>query len=484
MKKQDIARPRNVEDILYRIGTLKKNVKTNIETLTKINNELNNFMLSTLKQVTDLQNQIDGKVTTWYYDGVPTLENQPANTWSDEEKKAHIGDLYYDKNTGHTYIFENSDENYYWAEIVDNDLMQALALANAAQDTADSKRRIFVSQPIPPYDNGDLWINNDEIYICQISKIENQQFQDQDFINNLKYTDNTVANAIVDELGGTTTTVLKGQVVIISNSFAKFTDLADPNSSTVIAGENITTGSIKSQNYIENQSGTKIDLEDGTIDTKNFKVDEDGNVNLENGATVISEKGLMNTYTYDSKGFQIVGFMGDDIFAPTKANKESATINFIIPENFNITKAFVYLFHTPVYWGTDDSMVWGYCRNLKLYKANNMYSRKISGEYFGGYYENDDTLYNEIPGAFGTNGYTAKAATNSSHVTEKTVSEDISQALKDSEGNTITGLHQVKIESAFNFTEELTQKNIVAKTGSVFAILRIDGFMKYEKEEV
>lgn len=473
---EDLERKYNFAELLG----LASNVKMQSKSIVKVENELNNFMTSTLKQVTNLQTQIDGKVTTWYYEGIPTLENQPANNWSDKEKETHIGDLYYDKSTGYTYIFEYSKEQYMWKEIVDKDLKKALALANAAQDTADSKRRIFLEQPSPPYDNGDLWIKNEEIYICQISKSEGQEFEEQDFINNLKYTDNTIANAIIDELGGTTTTVLQGQVVTISKSFAKFTDLSNPNSSTTIAGENITTGSIKSQNYIKNQSGTKINLEDGTIDTKNFKVDEGGNVNLENGATVISEKGLMNTYTYDTKGFQSVGFMGDDIIFPTKVYKENAIIDFIIPEGLNITKAFVYLFHTPMYWATDSSSVWGWCRNLKLYKANNMYSRQIAGEYFGGYSENDSTMYDEIIGAFGTNGYTAQTATNSSHITEKIISEDISEILKDTSGNTISGLHQLKIESDYNFAEELTQDNIVSKTGSVFAVLRIDGFMTYE----
>ena len=51
----------------------------------------------------------------------------------------------------------------------------------------DGKRRIFVIQPTPPYDNGDLWIKDNEIYICQISKKEGQPYQEQDFINNLKY---------------------------------------------------------------------------------------------------------------------------------------------------------------------------------------------------------------------------------------------------------------------------------------------------------
>lgn len=210
---------------------------------------------------------------------------------------------------------------------------------------------------------------------------------------------------------------------------------------------------------------------------------ENGDVGLYNGATVISEKGLKNTYTYDTKGFQIVGFIGNDIISPTGVNKEEAIIDFIIPEGFNITKAIIQLFHSPVYWGTDDSMVWGYCRNLKLYKATNLYSRKITGEYYGGYSENNNTVYSEVTGAFGENGYTASIATNNSHNTETTESIDISSSIRDEEGKTVSGLHQFKISSDFNFTESFTQNNIASKTGSVFAILRIDGFMSYEKEE-
>ena len=482
MSKQDRASPRTFEDILFRLEAVKKNVKSNLETLTKVNNELNNFVAETLSNLESLQEQVDGKVTTWYYEGVPTLENLPAKDWNDTQKEEHLKDLYYDKLTGYSYIFEK-DTEYKWTQLIDKDLSAALALANAAQDTADSKRHIFVSQPSPPYDNGDLWIKNNEIFICQISKAEDQPFQEQDFINSLKYTDNTVANAIIDELGGTTTTVLNGQVVTITNSFAKFTDLADPNSSTVIAGENITTGNIKSQNYIENVSGMKINLNNGAIDTKNFKVKPDGNIGLYNGATVISEKGLMNTYTYDTKGFQFVGFMGNDIMTPTAVNKEEAIIDFIVPEGLNITKAIIELFHSPIYWGTDSNMVWGYCRNLKLYKATNLYSRKITGEYYGGYSENDNTTYSEVAGAFGENGYTASAPSNSAHNTENTESIDISSSMINNEGKTVSGLHQFKISSDFNFTEALTPNNIASKTGAVFAILRIDGFMSYEEEE-
>lgn len=462
---EDLERKYNFAKLLG----LASNVKMQSKSIVKVENELINMLNSLIINLKDVLNS-QSEVSLWFYSGTPTISNKPYADWTTPSD--HDGDIYYDQATGYVYQYKHS--NAEWVLNTDTNLIQAMVMTNVEIDTTDdNERKVYFAQPSPPYSSGDWWIKTDgSLFVCQLGRAIGT-YQEDDFIVATKYTP-TVASVEGDVI-----TVKRGQVIKMSDVFASFTDLAT-GGSTIINGENITTGSIKSQNYIENQSGTKIDLEDGTIDTKNFKVDEDGNVNLENGATVISEKGLMNTYTYDTKGFKIVGFMGDDIFSPTKANKESVTIDFIIPEGLNITKAFVYLFHTPMYWGTNNSYVWGWCRNLKLYKANNMYSRQIVGEYFGGYNENDNTVYDEITGAFGTNGFTAQTASDSSHITEKTVSEDISEVLKDESGNTISGLHQLRIESDFNFTEELTQENIVSKTGFVFAVLRIDGFMTYE----
>ena len=160
-----------------------------------------------------LNELIDSKITTWYYSGVPTLSNLPASEWkTNEEKTSHIGDLYYDKATGYTYRFMQGTV-FYWEHIIDKDLTEALALANSAKDTADSKRRIFTAQPAPPYDNGDLWFRNQEIYICQISKAEGETYAEKDFIIATKYTDDTLATQVGDNLEivrGTVTTIKEG----------------------------------------------------------------------------------------------------------------------------------------------------------------------------------------------------------------------------------------------------------------------------------
>ena len=55
---------------------------------------------------------------------------------------------------------------YQWVLIEDVEVAKALADAARAKDTADDKRRVFASQPVPPYDVGDLWAQGDGVVIC------------------------------------------------------------------------------------------------------------------------------------------------------------------------------------------------------------------------------------------------------------------------------------------------------------------------------
>lgn len=176
---------------------------------------LANAINSANESANEVSKKVATKITTWYYSGAPTLSNTPANEWIDETQKSeHIGDLYYDKDTGYAYRFYfNSETNVYaWENLKDKDVIEALSLANSASDTADSKRRIFTEQPQPPYDNGDLWIKDMEIYICQISKPIEETYEEADFIIATKYTDNTLASQVNDRLeivAGTVTTIEK-----------------------------------------------------------------------------------------------------------------------------------------------------------------------------------------------------------------------------------------------------------------------------------
>lgn len=170
--------------------------------------------------ISDLQSSIDEHIITWFYTGEPALSNEPLVNWTTTElKNKHINDLYFDKNTGKAYRFDLTGSTYSWILTQDEEITEALAIANSAQDTADGKRRVFVTTPTTPYDNGDLWVNEGEILICQVSKTESETYDADDFIDNLKYTDDTVANEVDGKV-----TVLSGQVTTIEQGVAEITN--------------------------------------------------------------------------------------------------------------------------------------------------------------------------------------------------------------------------------------------------------------------
>lgn len=215
---EDLERKYNLNDIL----TLKENYELQKNGLNKVENELNNFVIATGKNLKELQDQVDGNITTWFYSGVPTASNEPASTWiTDTEKNNHLGDLYYDKDTGYAYRYSLDNATYSWIKITDNDVTKALAIANSAKDTADSKRRVFVVQPTTPYDVGDLWIKDEELYRCQTTKASSETFEENDWIIATKYTDDTKANQVGENL------------TILSGTVAEIRDDVDSLSSTM-----------------------------------------------------------------------------------------------------------------------------------------------------------------------------------------------------------------------------------------------------------
>ena len=165
-----------------------------------------NNLIKNSQVITDLQNQVDGAIETWFYEGVPTLKNAPASSWTtDKDKDTHLGDLYYDNKTGKAYRFAKDGNTYKWTIITDTDIAKALSDASKAQETADGKMKVFSTQPNPPYQVGDIWVNatypsdgstyKNEVLRCQTNKAAGSQFVIGDWIKASKYTDDTVANA-------------------------------------------------------------------------------------------------------------------------------------------------------------------------------------------------------------------------------------------------------------------------------------------------
>lgn len=112
----------------------------------------------------NIQGQIDGNIQTWSGTDVPTLKNEPASTWSDEEKATHIGDIYYDDNN-HAYRFRVDSGVYSWQVLTDTDVTKALSdsadaisKANATEKklTTDYKTWSDTSSEIEQTKNGIL----------------------------------------------------------------------------------------------------------------------------------------------------------------------------------------------------------------------------------------------------------------------------------------------------------------------------------------
>lgn len=163
---------------------------------------LDDFVTIVNGSLKDLQDQIDGAIETWFYDPVPTLTNQPAVNWTtDKDKNTHLGDLYYDGN-GKAYRFQLTGATYEWKVITDSDITKALADAKKAQDTADSKRKIFVRQPLDTetYEVGDLWVNatfsntySNDVLRCKTAKAAGTSFSINHWEKASKYTDDQAA---------------------------------------------------------------------------------------------------------------------------------------------------------------------------------------------------------------------------------------------------------------------------------------------------
>lgn len=154
------------------------------------------------KDIASIQDQIDGNITTWFDSHIPTSANAPAKDWTtDELKNQHLGDLFYVDNAdleenGYCYRWQQTNGVYGWVLLEDAGVTKALAAAAAAQDTADGKRRVFISTPVPPYDAGDLWVQGSggDIMRCATAKSKGQSYASADWVKASKYTDDTAAN--------------------------------------------------------------------------------------------------------------------------------------------------------------------------------------------------------------------------------------------------------------------------------------------------
>lgn len=243
-------------------------------------------LINNAQVIKDLQNQADGAIETWFYEGEPTLNNLPAVDWTTNDiKKIHVGDLYYDQITGFAYRFTryNDDVNpYAWNRIKDNDIVQALEAANNAQITADGKMKIFYNTKPTDYQVGDVWIlpadtiiNGVQYYKGDIltATVKSTEFNEKHWTKKVRYIGSKELNDNIDKvnkkINDISATTLPGlndkfnefakDGILDSSEKARLTDLLNQANNEVLSVNEQITNIIKSD-YLTNDNINKDKL--------------------------------------------------------------------------------------------------------------------------------------------------------------------------------------------------------------------------------
>lgn len=220
--------------------------------LSDFENEFNNQTADFIEAIGGLQSQIDGAIESFFYEYDPTTSNVPASSWkTDEDKNKHLNDTFTNLQSGRSWRWTKSGSTFNWTEITDTATTEALKKAGQAQDTADSKRRVFVSTPYTPYDIGDLWVQgtSGDIMRCKVQRLSGG-YNAADWVKASKYTDDSKLNEFI---GGDYADLKKNAVLketIIEGGYLK-NDLIDTNNLIV--------------KNIYSKDGKFKTLEDGTI---------------------------------------------------------------------------------------------------------------------------------------------------------------------------------------------------------------------------
>ena len=156
-----------------------------------VKDTLNEFM-ATVKE------QIDGKIDTF------RQSDDPSANWTNEEKKSHENDLWYDTTNNVVKMWNGSSWDDFTGDVPES-----------VWNEINGKAQIFTDTPKPGYNKGDLWVVGangvdankkyaNEILTCATSKADGTSFSINDWTKQNKYTDDTTANTIKNDILGST----------------------------------------------------------------------------------------------------------------------------------------------------------------------------------------------------------------------------------------------------------------------------------------
>lgn len=280
-----------------------------------VKDTLNEFM-ATVKE------QIDGKIDTF------RQSDDPSVNWTDEEKKSHENDLWYDTTNNIVKMWNGSTWDDFTGDVPES-----------VWNEINGKAQIFTDTPKTPYNKGDLWfVGENGIYIdaehpneykneiltCINPKADGTSFSIDDWQKKNSYTDNSALNEFKNNVGYTQINSewvispnIKGGHLMITQNGSQYSAEITPDGKLKATGAEI-TGAITATSGIF----TNVDIQSGKIGGftlannilsssfatisplslsygSNFSVDSSGKLSA-NGVTITGDINATSIYAKDS----------------------------------------------------------------------------------------------------------------------------------------------------------------------------------------
>ena len=219
-----------------------------------VKDTLNEFM-ATVKE------QIDGKIDTF------RQSNDPSVNWTDEEKKSHENDLWYDTTNNVVKMWNGSSWDDFTGDVPES-----------VWNEINGKAQIFTDTPKTPYNKGDLWVDGSDILTCMISKTDKETYSKDDWQKKNSYTDNSALNEFKNNVGYTQinnewviSPNIKGGHLMITQNGSQYSAEITPDGKLKATGAEITgaitatSGSFTGTVNANSGTFTNVDIQSGKI---------------------------------------------------------------------------------------------------------------------------------------------------------------------------------------------------------------------------
>ena len=208
-----------------------------------VKDTLNEFM-NTVKE------QIDGKIDTF------RQSDDPSVNWTDEEKKSHENDLWYDTTNNVVKMWNGSSWDDFTGDVPES-----------VWNEINGKAQIFTDTPKTPYNKGDLWVDGSDILTCMISKTDKETYSKDDWQKKNSYTDNSALNEFKNNVGYTQINSewvispnIKGGHLMITQDGSQYSAEITPDGKLKATGAEITGKIIATDGVF-----TNVDIQSGKI---------------------------------------------------------------------------------------------------------------------------------------------------------------------------------------------------------------------------